>query len=187
MNTLKSFEQFLNEGKNTATLTADLHGEGNKLFAVIEVDTDDSEDSRVGFWKAKDEDDVYDQFLQDLKDREEFDDNEEAMERNWQINWIPQELGTINANNVSFSRSINGESGNVLYSLLVVDKDDAEDSRVEIWRAKDDDDLYEKVKKEFVGSYDEDEDYNEEEFGEVDSAFDEDWNFYILPTEIGRV
>ena len=70
-------------------------------------------------------------------------------------------------------------NGAKLFVLVVVDKDDSEDTHVELWRADDEDDLRDVVKKAYSKSFDDQEIFEAE--------FDEDWGVYLLPKELGTI
>jgi hypothetical protein len=67
---------------------------------------------------------------------------------------------------------INGK-GSLLWYVLLIDKDDPEDSSVDFWLANDIDDLYEQVK----------DDWEIDEY--MEDQFEQDWGYYILPKVIG--
>ena len=69
--------------------------------------------------------------------------------------------------------------GKLLYGVITVDQDDTEDSNVALWRANDEDHLYEQVKRDFCGD-------DEDGFLSKES-FDEAWGYWILPKEIGKI
>ena len=63
--------------------------------------------------------------------------------------------------------------GSLLWCLIIIDRDDPQDSVVNFWLADDDEDLYEQVKKEW-------------EVDEMlETEFRHDWGYYILPKLIG--
>lgn len=109
MKNLKSFEDHLNESESqSVTLTVPVSGRGNKLYAVVTVDEDDSEDSRVEFYRAKDEDDLFDivkaEFLgKDMDSEEEDEDDEEwgddgmgqMFDDDWGVKILHFEIGRI--------------------------------------------------------------------------------------------
>lgn len=75
---------------------------GKKLFAVIWIDSDDSEDTKTELWIANDENDLYDLIMEDVSDRLECEGNEESadiyekhVENSWGIEILPREIGTI--------------------------------------------------------------------------------------------
>ena len=63
--------------------------------------------------------------------------------------------------------------GSLLWCLIIIDRDDPQDSYVDFWLADDIDDLYEQVKD----NWEIDEDMEEQ--------FAWDWGYYILPKLIG--
>jgi hypothetical protein len=69
---------------------------------------------------------------------------------------------------------INGE-GHLLWCVILVDKDDPEDTTVQFWLATDADDLYDQIKVEW----------------DIDKVMEEqfawDWGYCILPRVIGAV
>jgi hypothetical protein len=83
----------------------DLHGdteEGNILFLVTVVDTEDPEDTTTNVWVANDEEHLYDlvkeEFVGDDEDEDE-DEDEDPIARNfendWGINILFQEIGQV--------------------------------------------------------------------------------------------
>jgi hypothetical protein len=69
------------------------YGEGKILWAVISVDTDDSEDSNVSLWRADSEEHLYDQVKADWAgDVEEIADD---FEEDWAYKIIPKRLGEV--------------------------------------------------------------------------------------------
>ena len=77
---------------------------------------------------------------------------------------------------------INGE-GNILFTVVTVDREDCEDTTTELWLANDEDHLADQVMMEFLGV----ETIEDAEDHEMKFQFDEDWGFSIIPTEIGKV
>jgi hypothetical protein len=67
--------------------------------------------------------------------------------------------------------------GKILWAVISVDTDDAEDSNVSLWRADSEEHLYEQVKADWV---DEDEE-------ELADDFEEDWAYKIIPKRLGEV
>jgi hypothetical protein len=72
---------------------------------------------------------------------------------------------------------INGE-GNLLYTVIFIDEDDHEDTNIELWKANDEDHLYEQVKEEVVQS-------SEERM--ENTIFDDSWGYTILHKFIGAL
>ena len=75
---------------------------GKKLFAVINVDTDDSEDSTVELWRADDDAEleklVKSHYCWDDDEENEEDYNEmvsQQFDEDWGFKLIPKEIGTI--------------------------------------------------------------------------------------------
>lgn len=85
---------------------------------------------------------------------------------------------------VTLTKEINGNQvGKNLYALIHVDTDDCEDSRVELWRADDEAELYDLVRDEYL-------DYVHGNHGPIDEAlseaFDEEyWGYSLIHTKIG--
>ena len=79
--------------------------------------------------------------------------------------------------------NVQGESGNKLYAVTFVDTGDSEDTYLQLWRATDEEDLYKKVKLDFLGvdSLDEDDSFPPE------SDFNSLWAYGILCNEIGEI
>jgi hypothetical protein len=67
---------------------------------------------------------------------------------------------------------INGK-GSLLWSVILIDQSDPEDSSVAFWLADNIDDLYEQIK----------EDWDMDE--SMEDQFEQDWGYYILPEVIG--
>jgi hypothetical protein len=87
-------------------ITADVNGEGKKLYTVILIDTDDHEDSSIQMWKANDEDDLYNQILEDylgysLDNAEEVENNMmhyqvvSNFEEDWGFEILFKEIGEL--------------------------------------------------------------------------------------------
>ena len=90
--------------------------------------------------------------------------------------------------NYLITAEIKGDpKGKKLFTVITVDKDDYEDSFIELWIANSEDHLYDLVKAEYIGT-DTSEDDEDGFFmeGPMGEAFDDDWGFSILATEIGK-
>ena len=62
---------------------------GKFIWAVINVDTDDSEDSSVEFYLANDEDDLFEVWL---KDNGLDEDDREMVEEDWGYKLLPKKI-----------------------------------------------------------------------------------------------
>jgi hypothetical protein len=81
---------------------------------------------------------------------------------------------------------IEGE-GNKLYSVVIVDNDDEEDTSVLFFRANDEDHLFDEVKLFFIG-YDNVEEAKDDPMWEaISNDFENDWGHSILVKELGEV
>jgi hypothetical protein len=67
-------------------------------------------------------------------------------------------------------------TGKILWAVISVDLEDAEDSNVSLWRADSEEHLYDQVKADWVG--------NDEEIAD---DFEEDWAYRIIPKRLGEV
>jgi hypothetical protein len=67
--------------------------------------------------------------------------------------------------------------GKILWAVISVDTDDAEDSNVSLWRAESEEHLYEQVKADWLG----------EDAEELADDFEEDWRYKIIPKRLGEV
>jgi hypothetical protein len=67
--------------------------------------------------------------------------------------------------------------GKILWAVISVDTDDAEDSNVSLWRADSEEHLYDQVKVDWVGE-------DEEELAD---DFEEDWAYRIIPKRLGEI
>jgi len=82
--------------------------------------------------------------------------------------------------------------GKKLFAVAWIDSDDCEDTKIELWIANDDDDLYDLIVAESVSAYERDGIVDE---GEVDSAvldiyrksIEDSWGSEILYAEIGTI
>lgn len=85
------------------------------------------------------------------------------------------------------TRTIHGEGGQ-LWGIIIIDEDDSEDSTLELWRANDEDHLYEQFKVSRMGYQedDEDDDDDDEEMT-LEYRLDQDWGFTLLPQFIGNI
>lgn len=66
--------------------------------------------------------------------------------------------------------------GKILWAVISVDTDDAEDSNVSLWRADSEEHLYDQVKADWVGDDE-----------EIADDFEEDWAYRIIPKRLGEV
>ena len=86
------------------------------------------------------------------------------------------------------SEEIHGYSSkhNILFAVIFVDKDDTEDTFIELWGAKDENELFDLCKEYHVGD-DEDPENGQFEPGRspIGIEFNNDWGIYILPKKIG--
>ena len=78
---------------------------------------------------------------------------------------------------------VRGE-GKKIYIVVTVDQEDPEDTSTEIWRANDEDHLYEQVKEDFIGHNENIEPGSLSE--RISDDFEADWCYSILYTEIGK-
>lgn len=85
--------------------------------------------------------------------------------------------------------SIYGEEipGNLLFVVTEIDGDDHEDTKTQVWAAKDAEHLRKMVKEHYTGVSEDllKEDDNEEHPSA--NQFDDDWGFEILYNEIGKI
>ena len=86
--------------------------------------------------------------------------------------------------NVDLEITNGDHDGPLLYAVNFVDEDDTEDSTVEIYRAKDEEDLYEQVRYGCIGDTEDDLD---EDLKSGHKRFEEEWGISILFTEIGLI
>lgn len=74
--------------------------------------------------------------------------------------------------------------GKKLFIVTRIDLDDYEDTQTELWRADDEDGVYDLVKLEYTSE----EDPEHEDYDDVGAeVFDEDWGYRILCKEIGEI
>jgi hypothetical protein len=73
-------------------------------------------------------------------------------------------------------------AGKKLYAVVNVDREDSEETTVQLWAANDEDDLFDLVKADYCG-----EAANDIHREEVELKFDEDWGICILATELGTL
>ena len=66
--------------------------------------------------------------------------------------------------------------GKIIWAIISVDLDDAEDSNVSLWRADDEEHLYDQVKADWAGDDE-----------EIADDFEEDWHYRIIPKRLGEV
>lgn len=88
----------------------------------------------------------------------------------------------------TFGRTDESPVGKKLFVVTWIDSDDSEDTKIELWIANDDDDLYDLIVTESV-SADERDGFVDE--GEVDDIYrksiEDSWGNEILYTEIGTI
>jgi hypothetical protein len=78
-----------------------------------------------------------------------------------------------------------GGEGKNLYIITVVDQDDTEDTASYLYRADDEDHLYQQLKADYVGDFEEDgDDFMDKE---IEKRFEDDWGFSILFFEVGEI
>jgi hypothetical protein len=77
--------------------SSEVNGTGNKLYAVIMVNQDDSEDTTLQLWRADSEDHLYDQVAEEFYDGEDPGDfmGPNFEEEIWGMLWLPKFLGTL--------------------------------------------------------------------------------------------
>jgi hypothetical protein len=68
-------------------------------------------------------------------------------------------------------------AGKFLWAIISVDVEDSEDSNVSLWRADDEEHLYNQIKADWVGEDDE----------EAFEDFEEDWAYRIIPKRLGEI
>ena len=68
-------------------------------------------------------------------------------------------------------------AGKFLWAIISVDEDDSEDSNVSLWRADDEEHLYNQVKADWVG----------EDSEEAFEDFEESWAYRIIPKRLGEI
>jgi hypothetical protein len=73
-------------------------------------------------------------------------------------------------------------SGNNLYTIVMVDRDDSEDTSIQLWRADDEDHLYDQALEDFQG--DTDESFKESLAVDFENEI---WGLLWLPKYIGSV
>lgn len=76
-----------------------------------------------------------------------------------------------------------GGEGKNLYIITVVDQDDTEDTTSYLYRADDEDHLYQQLKADYVG-IDGEGDFMEKQ---IEKQFEDDWGFSILFFEVGKI
>ena len=67
-------------------------------------------------------------------------------------------------------------AGKFLWAVISVDEDDSEDSNVSLWRADDEEHLYDQVKRDWVGDDE-----------EIVDDFEEAWAYRIIPKRLGEI
>jgi hypothetical protein len=67
-------------------------------------------------------------------------------------------------------------AGKFLWAVISVDEDDSEDSNVSLWRADDEERLYDQVKADWVGDDE-----------EIADDFEEAWAYRIIPKRLGEI
>lgn len=74
-----------------------VQGIGNRLYAIIYVDQDDSEDTSMNLWRADDEDHLYDQLSENYYDGEDPEDfmGPNFEEEIWGLLYLPTYIGQI--------------------------------------------------------------------------------------------
>jgi hypothetical protein len=77
--------------------SSEVNGTGNKLYVLIMVNQDDSEDTTLELWRADSEDHLYDQVAEEFYDGEDPDDfmGPNFEEEIWGMLWLPKFLGTL--------------------------------------------------------------------------------------------
>jgi hypothetical protein len=77
--------------------SSEVNGTGNKLYVLIMVNQDDSEDTTLQLWRADSEDHLYDQVAEEFYDGEDPDDfmGPNFEEEIWGMLWLPKFLGTL--------------------------------------------------------------------------------------------
>lgn len=84
--------------------------------------------------------------------------------------------------NLEFLTEVQGNpKGRFLFSVVTVDQSDTEDSITTIWRANNEYELSDLVKKEYCG------DEEDAFYEEIGQQFDDDWGFNILPTKLAKI
>jgi hypothetical protein len=73
-------------------------------------------------------------------------------------------------------------AGKKLYAVVNVDREDSEDTTVQLWAANDEGDLFDLVKADYCGEAADD--IHREA---VELMFDDDWGICILTTELGII
>ena len=76
---------------------AQIKGIGSNLYALIQVDQDDAEDTIIQLWRADTEDHLYDQVAEEFYDGEDPDDfmGPNFEEEIWGMLWLPKFIGII--------------------------------------------------------------------------------------------
>jgi hypothetical protein len=76
---------------------AQIKGIGSNLYALIQVDQDDAEDTTIQLWRADTEDHLYDQVAEEFYDGEDPDDfmGPNFEEEIWGMLWLPKFIGSI--------------------------------------------------------------------------------------------
>jgi hypothetical protein len=90
-----------------------------------------------------------------------------------------------NSTKIDLTEPIRGSEGDQIFLVTFVDEEDSEDTRTEIWRAKDEDHLSDEVKKDYVGIEYEDED--DAPYDPVAEHFDDSWGISIIPRLVGSL
>jgi len=89
--------------------------------------------------------------------------------------------------NVKFKDNLIEGEGNKLFSVVIVDKEDEEDTSVLFFRANDEDHLFDEVKLYFIG-YDSIEEAEDDPMWEaISNDFENEWGISILFKELGEV
>jgi hypothetical protein len=72
--------------------------------------------------------------------------------------------------------------GDILYTVVYIDKEDSEDSITEMWLANNEDDLSDQVQDSYIGLDD-----GDEPDPMAIQEFEDKWGFEINYTEVGKV
>jgi hypothetical protein len=77
--------------------SSEVRGTGNKLYALIQVDTDDSEDTTIELWRANNEDHFYEQVSEAFYNGEDPEDfiGPNFDKEIWGIILLPKFIGTL--------------------------------------------------------------------------------------------
>ena len=74
-----------------------VRGTGSNLYALIQVDQDDAEDTTISLWRADSEDHLYDQVAEEFYDGEDPEDfmGPNFDEEIWGFLWLPKYIGAV--------------------------------------------------------------------------------------------